>query len=368
MLINVCTSRPSAAFTATSVCAGSPISFTDLSSHPGSSITSWAWNFGDPSSGTGNYSNLQNPVHTFAAPGTYMVRLAIQSTGGCIDTVIIETNIVTTPGKAYVPAGKTEICQGATDIQYTLNPVPTATSYSWVVTPDNAGVITGTTNTASLNVSNTYTGAITVKVEAANECGTGEFSDELPVTVISIPDVAARPAGPDSVNTNRTASSEFTTSGSSTATGYDWVIDPSTAGTITGNMTKGTATWANKYSGLVKISVKAKNDCGNAAASVEKSVVLYAPAGVNIPDGLGFEVFPNPTDGKFTVSFNTHYAINIDMVIFNSLGSTVYSEKGLQISGQFNKVVDFTGKASGIYYIRVQTEEGSLVRKFVIRK
>jgi len=360
--------KPAAAFNSASLCAGSPTSFTDESTHPGSSITSWAWDFGDPSSGSNNNSNAQNPYHTYTTPGTYTVTLSIQSTGGCTDLISLETNIVTTPDKASAPTGKTQICQGAMDIQYTLTPVPTATSYSWVVSPDNAGVITGTTNTASLNVSNTYTGAITVKVEAVNECGTGEFSDELPVTVISIPEVAAKPAGPDSVNTNKIGSSEFTTAGSSTATGYDWVIDPSNAGTIAGNSTKGTATWTNKYSGPVKISVKAKNDCGDAAASVEKSVVLYSPTGVSDLNSLGFEVFPNPTDGKFTVSFNTRSAINVDMVIFNSLGSTVYSEKGLQISGQFNKVIDFTGKASGIYYIRVQTEEGSLVRKLVIRK
>ncbi|MEI8005468.1 MAG: C25 family cysteine peptidase [Bacteroidota bacterium] len=360
--------KPAAAFTSASLCAGSPASFTDQSTHPGSSITSWAWDFGDPSSGSNNNSNAQNPVHMFATPGTYSVSLSIISTGGCTDMITLETNIVTTPDKASAPTGKTVICQGGTDIRYTLTPVPTATSYSWVVTPDNAGVITGTTSTATLNVSNTYIGALTVKAEAANECGAAAFSDELPVSVISIPETAAKPTGPDSVNTNKTVASEFTTSGSSTANAYDWVIDPAAAGTITGSSTNGTATWTNKYSGIVKISVKAKNDCGDAAASVEKSVVLFAPTGVNDAANLGFEVFPNPTDGKFTISFNSRSAISVDVVIFNSLGSTVYSEKGMQISGQFNKVVDFTGKASGIYYIRLQSEDGNLIRKLVIGK
>jgi hypothetical protein len=237
-----------------------------------------------------------------------------------------------------------------------------------VVTPDNAGVITGNSNTASLNVSSTYTGAFTVKAGAVNECGTGQFSDELAVTVITIPGIADRPAGPDSVNTNKTPSSEFTTSGSSAATGYDWVIDPAAAGTIIADMTKGTATWTSKYSGVVKISVKAKNDCGDATASAEKSVVLYAPAGVNDANELGFDVFPNPTTGKFNVSFNTRTSITVDVVIFNSLGSAVYSEKSLHLSGQLDRVIDFTGKASGVYYIRVQNGEVSLIRKLVISK
>jgi PKD repeat protein len=37
--------------------------------------TNWVWNFGDPGSGGANTSSLQNPTHSFAAAGTYSVRL-----------------------------------------------------------------------------------------------------------------------------------------------------------------------------------------------------------------------------------------------------------------------------------------------------
>ena len=49
--------------------AGNSIQFIDLSS---GSPTQWFWNFGD-----GTSSSLQNPVHTFGAPGTYYVCLTI---------------------------------------------------------------------------------------------------------------------------------------------------------------------------------------------------------------------------------------------------------------------------------------------------
>jgi subtilase family serine protease len=47
---------------------GLTASFTDASTDQGATITSWSWNFGD--SGT---STTQNPVHTYAAAGTYTV-------------------------------------------------------------------------------------------------------------------------------------------------------------------------------------------------------------------------------------------------------------------------------------------------------
>ncbi len=55
-------------------------SFVDNSSSS-STITGWAWDFGD-----GNTSNLQNPVHTYAAGGYFYVCLTISTNSGCNDT------------------------------------------------------------------------------------------------------------------------------------------------------------------------------------------------------------------------------------------------------------------------------------------
>ncbi|MEO6037792.1 MAG: PKD domain-containing protein, partial [Saprospiraceae bacterium] len=57
---------------------GAPVDFTDQSSSD-DVIGSWAWNFGD-----GSTSSEQNPSHTYAVPGTYLVCLTItDADGGC---------------------------------------------------------------------------------------------------------------------------------------------------------------------------------------------------------------------------------------------------------------------------------------------
>ncbi len=58
---------------------GTPVQFTDAST---GSPTSWAWNFGDPASGTSNVSALQNPSHVFQAAGTYTVSLQASNASG----------------------------------------------------------------------------------------------------------------------------------------------------------------------------------------------------------------------------------------------------------------------------------------------
>src|SRR5699024_5387826 len=64
--------EPVAAFTTSGSCPNTSIQFTDQTTLPGGVITSWNWNFG----GTGT-SSVQNPVHTFPAPGTYNVSLVV---------------------------------------------------------------------------------------------------------------------------------------------------------------------------------------------------------------------------------------------------------------------------------------------------
>src|SRR5205085_6255368 len=82
--------EPVAAFTWAGACAFSPIHFFDQSTTPGGIITNWYWNFGDNSGST-----LQNPIHTYAGPGTYQVSLVIENNLGCIDTII--QPVVVTP-------------------------------------------------------------------------------------------------------------------------------------------------------------------------------------------------------------------------------------------------------------------------------
>ncbi|HEX2901017.1 MAG TPA: PKD domain-containing protein, partial [Bacteroidia bacterium] len=60
--------------------------FTDLST---GGPTAWAWDFGD-----GGTSALQNPSHTYAANGSYVVTLTVSTAGGCTNVFSQTVDIV----------------------------------------------------------------------------------------------------------------------------------------------------------------------------------------------------------------------------------------------------------------------------------
>lgn len=78
---------PTAQFSATPPqgCAPHQLNFADLSAGAGVAITGWTWDFGD-----GNVSSLQNPTHTYPAPGLYTVSLTAVDANGC-DATVTET-------------------------------------------------------------------------------------------------------------------------------------------------------------------------------------------------------------------------------------------------------------------------------------
>jgi gliding motility-associated-like protein len=81
------TAAPLAAFTYTgSSCLGDATVFTDKSTAPGLTISSWAWDFGD-----GQASTQQNPSHTYAASGDFPVKLTVTNSGGCSSSSPIQT-------------------------------------------------------------------------------------------------------------------------------------------------------------------------------------------------------------------------------------------------------------------------------------
>jgi len=113
--------EPTALFDASGTCPNMPVQFTDQSTLPGGVIISWNWNFG----GTGT-STVQNPVHTFPGPGSYNVSLIIETSLGCIDTIMQPVTISAPPSAAFT-AG-----QGCAGTGITFNNTTTPPgNYNW---------------------------------------------------------------------------------------------------------------------------------------------------------------------------------------------------------------------------------------------
>ena len=102
------------------------------------SATTFAWNFGD-----GTSSNVQNPSHTFPAPGTYTVTLDVVSPN-CITST--STTVTVAPGPMLISSIIDPSCPNSTDGSISVN-FQNATlpvTYNW--TPSTIGNVNRATN------------------------------------------------------------------------------------------------------------------------------------------------------------------------------------------------------------------------------
>ncbi len=142
-----CTVAPNAGFnsTFTNRCNGT-VQFKDLSAG-GSAITGWAWDFGD-----GQTATTQNPSHTYAASGTYTVKLTATNAGGSdTDTKTAYVVIDLPKGPAVTPAQRCG--PGVVDLKATSTNGGNVTWYADATT--TTALTTG--GTYSPNISNTTT-------------------------------------------------------------------------------------------------------------------------------------------------------------------------------------------------------------------
>ena len=73
-------------FAVSGTCFGNSTRFRDTSRSRYGRVTTWSWDFGDPSTGN-DRSNQQNPEYRYPQTGTKAVRLIAGDSQGCIDTV-----------------------------------------------------------------------------------------------------------------------------------------------------------------------------------------------------------------------------------------------------------------------------------------
>jgi len=355
-------------FTYTSGCPGQPTSFTDQSDPSGGTITNWEWHFGDPASGSNDSSVLQNPSHIYSEPGNYNVTLTVTANGACPDTYSTSVSIQPLPGIAAKPEGTTTLCEDAVNIEYTTAGADNASSYIWQVNPPDAGTFTGSTTTALLTLTPGFQSNFTVRVEGINSCGEGGFSEELPVIINPTPYAPVKPSGPDSVNLNKILVSEFSINEVPYATTYSWFISPTEAGTVSGTGLTGTVNWVPAYRGVADITAMALNqDCEGPVSEI-KGVTLYGGVGIGENNGIGIQLFPNPTTGKINLDISVNGDISVNIKIYNVIGNIVYQENDLKISGQMQKNIDLSYLSKGLYHFKIESDGNSLIKSFVIQK
>lgn len=78
------------------------------------------------------------------------------------------------------------------------------------------------------------------------------------------------------------------------------------------------------------------------------------------------KVFPNPNLGTFQISFHIAEATNLQIELVGLNGETVYQAQESDWSGDYQQVIQLDAVASGIYILKVTTDEQRWTEKLVI--
>jgi PKD repeat protein len=134
--------------------------------------------------GTGSAISFGNQLTT----GNYTI-VASTSAGNCTNnmtgTAIVsaDPSVPSVPG---APAGPASVYSGSTPTtDYITQGGMYASTYSWEVTPAEAGTMSGVTTTGTALWNPAFTGSASVKVKGVNTCGSSSFSTTFPVAVVA---------------------------------------------------------------------------------------------------------------------------------------------------------------------------------------
>ncbi len=77
-------------------------------------------------------------------------------------------------------------------------------------------------------------------------------------------------------------------------------------------------------------------------------------------------IYPNPTNQIATVSFHVEKAAIVDIVVINALGNTVSQLSDYCSNGIYNKQVDVSNFAKGLYFVKIRMNGMQLVNKLLV--
>lgn len=281
--------------------------------------STFQWQVAGPASST---SSAQYPSLTFSTAGTYTITL--QATNAFLSCPSTKT-IAVQPQPSIGLSPSLLTCKGTAA---TLT-ASGASSYTWV-----PGGLQGSTQTVTPTVTTTYS------ITGTN----GVCSNTAAATVSVSPDFTL------SVTASSTLFCVGDTISLSATGAASYTFDP---GALSGNLVQVTPTSPVTY---VITGANADGCTHQASLSLVLQECSYTGIALHSP-GAAARLYPNPNSGEFFIET----AVAGSIVISDCLGRLVYS--GTLTPGKNS--FDLRDQASGIYFIRLDTPQQQLSRKWV---
>lgn len=80
----------------------------------------------------------------------------------------------------------------------------------------------------------------------------------------------------------------------------------------------------------------------------------------------GLQLYPNPSKGKFTVSFNAVSNNDVKITVYDVSGKKLYNKNFTNTSLRFNKTFNLTALQSGVYIVNISEGNTTVSKKLII--
>lgn len=78
-------------------------------------------------------------------------------------------------------------------------------------------------------------------------------------------------------------------------------------------------------------------------------------------------IYPNPNNGVFTISLANPDIKRAELRIMNVIGNEIHYEVLTRTDLQFSKTIDLNKFAKGLYYVKLEGENLSVVRRVIVK-
>lgn len=324
-----------------STCNGDVLNFANTSTTPVGATNIYEWSFGDAVTSTD-----ANPSHQYAGPGSKTVTLVANSSNGCDGQKVMNININLKPVADFVTS---DVCEGQT-AQFTNNSSIADNSgitYSW-----NLDGFTATS--ADTSVVYTGSGAKTISLIVTSNGGcTDTATQTLNVNPKPVVDII--------ISSKLSMDGSFNFTSNAVGTKYYWLFGDGGVDSVK------TTSYKFLADGRYTIRLIVTSDKGCVGTNTQDLFVnALGVKAVGIDGSVA--VYPNPGAGNFALEFNGISASEVVAVsVLNNLGQKIADVNVADIVN--NKLdVNITNQAAGIYFIQVETKQGSASFKYNLVK
>jgi PKD repeat protein len=239
-----------------------------------------------------------------------------------------------------------------------------ATSYFWDfgVSGSNADTSVDANPTFVFPANGTYT----VTLRAKSACGTSTQT-----TAVTINDQSSTPVANFTFVQNNTVGSRAFTFTNTTdekgfATTYLW--DFGVTGVTTDTSTEKNPSFTFPANGTYQVKLLAVGTIGR--DSITKTVNVIATSVEEKTSGIAnMTLFPNPTDNEVNLLFNTTAQTSLVVTVIDLTGKVLKQvENGQFLAGNHQISFNTTELASGMYFVRMETENGIKTMRLVVAK